>query len=233
MEKRKNNFTLIELLVVIAIIAILAAMLLPALNNARSVAKGIACVSNLKQMGLAVASYTNDYNDWYPTLKHPDNNSYSGWKRYLMQYICIDENNTDVKDRYYSKVFRCPEWKEQWAPNDNYGGGYAWCYQLGSGFTDNRSKVTRIIRHSDTIVIGDFTVAPTEDPKYFATTCPPTWGARWQLTTPKHRKGYNNLWADFHVDWQTRDYLYEGKNDGYLNGTHLNAADYYFSPKTK
>ena len=58
---QKDQFTLIELLIVIAIIAILASMLLPALNQARDKAKSIKCVSNLKQIGTAGLFYANDH----------------------------------------------------------------------------------------------------------------------------------------------------------------------------
>lgn len=98
---KSRQFTLIELLVVIAIIAILAAMLLPALGKAREWARGVACLNNFKQFNLIWFSYTNDHEDTIPTNKYGDTRS---WLECMAKYL--PDFNTAVNKK--SKVLTCP-----------------------------------------------------------------------------------------------------------------------------
>src|SRR3989454_1778680 len=82
----KHAFTVIELLVVIALIAILAALLLPGLSRAKETARRTACVSNLRQVNLAIRLYADDYLDSLPVL--PDPNPYpNGVGAYYKQLV--------------------------------------------------------------------------------------------------------------------------------------------------
>jgi prepilin-type N-terminal cleavage/methylation domain-containing protein/prepilin-type processing-associated H-X9-DG protein len=121
----KRAFTLIELLVVIAIIAILAAILFPVFAQARAKARGITCISNVKNIALAGMMYTQDYDEnlvfWYLPTNLP-NNEWAAWKidwveatePYVKNGAPIDPpagySSAPRHDITALGIFKCPSW---------------------------------------------------------------------------------------------------------------------------
>ena len=138
--RRRSAFTLIELLVVIAIIAILAAILFPVFAKAREKARQSSCQSNLKQIGLAIVQYIQDYDSAYPVCQEggwPGNTQVNaGWGGWISNPLFPYIKN--------SQIWQCPSrnsgWWVDWRTNRNVSYCYNY-YLLGNGTAVKESSI--------------------------------------------------------------------------------------------
>ena len=150
---QNSAFTLIELLVVIAIIAILAAILFPVFAQAREKARQTTCISNLKQLGLGIMQYTQDYDETYPISSYfgttnPPSTSLAAslpwlsWAGIIYPYVKS------------AQVFQCPDapanlgttlgtWVDAYSPN-GFPVSYAYNYSMGGSATGNGTTIPTI-----------------------------------------------------------------------------------------
>ena len=222
--KKDRLFTLIELLIVISIIAILAAMLLPALNRARSKAKTIGCTSNLKQQGMAFFLYANSYDDWIcPSIYGGGLEDAYFWYRRLQWTGCTGGGTGKEALAAVGKgIFHCPAETEprtatvwgitascSYVINTNVASGDA--ISNPAKFNEWLLKFSQLSRlkkkTSAAVLVVDG--AGIDGTSHIIATGPHYWRsyAPFDLQIPqygiahRHNAGGNFLYADGHVKW--------------------------------
>lgn len=196
MMLKNRNFTLIELLVVIAIIAILAAMLLPALNRARDKAKDLSCLSNVKQICLGIQTYTLDSNDYLVPINNInwDDGNYAFWSNILAynKYLPPPQSwSNESVGKPRGGIWQCT--KSVNLPVDS-GSGLS----VSDGVSGNAisAKLNRITRPSEKVSAGDVP-GPASN---FAAWLPYNSTGWWAWSVIRHAKGGNMGFVDGHAE---------------------------------
>ena len=232
-EKRERKFTLIELLIVIAIIAILASMLLPALSNARNVAKESTCLSNQRQLGMALTGYAGDYNDWLIFVQFSyDNHPAGEWKNLLAPYVGRTSIGLTSEFEGMDKApFACPAW----TPDDKtseprFKGGIGWNRGIGATSTIWLYRLSRLRKLTETVFFQDTSCCSKDFIRYesryvYVQPLSQTTISHNLAVSDIHRGGLNTLWGDLHGTKNSQKFFIDGKT---MPGYTGEAYDYYY-----